>query len=201
LSAERPSPSPKPSPTPDPTPEPEPQPLPVTRLSFEWQDTDDLEGWTYSAEQVEIKRGGLLFKVPSRGAGTFELAQPVRLPLDVQFTVRVTTRGIGKRGVLWTTLGPAPGEGLASFAGATLYALEGEPRYLAGRRKPQALLGGRRHKVRIRFGRERTAGWLDDRRLFSHEATAGQGDLHLAFRLERGVAIDLRDLVIESGGP
>ena len=35
--------------------------------------------------------------------------------------------------------------------------------------------------------------------VFETARGAGSGDLRLAFRLERGVAIDLRDLVIEGG--
>jgi hypothetical protein len=171
---------------------------PLTTLDFDWG-SGGLGQWEFLSEQVEIKNGGLLFKVPSRGAGTFELKTPLQLPVDVSYSVRVTTRGLGRNGVLWTTLGPAPGEGFASFGGATLYRLRGGGSdYLAGRRKPQALFAGRRHKVRIHFGRELTEGWVDDKLLFSHATDAQLGPLRLAFRLERGVGIDLRHLVIEA---
>ncbi len=176
--------------------EPEAVQAPPKTLGFDWE-SGGLERWDYAGEQVGVKHGGLLFKVPSRGVGTFALKTPLQLPVDVSYTVRVTTKGIGRNGVLWTTLGPSVEEGLASFAGATLYRWGGgKSDYLAGRRKPQALLAGRRHKVRIRFGERLTEGWVDDKLLFAH-ATDGQlGSLRLAFRLERGVGIDLRDLVV-----
>jgi hypothetical protein len=166
------------------------------RVSYDWSSPAQLEDWSGAGEHVELSRGSLLFKVPSRGDATLAFRAPLRPPVEVSFSVRVTTRGVGRSGVLWTTWG-----NLASFAGASLYAVRGgEPRLLAGRKNPQTVFAGRRRKVRLRFESSRAAGWLDGKPLYDHllpDIDAGPNPIGI--RLARGVGVDLRDLVIEGG--
>jgi hypothetical protein len=112
----------------------------------------------------------------------------------VRYRVRLP-RALGRDGVVWTTFGP----GLASFAGAALFSIDGATRsHLAGSRTPQSALGGDRRRVRMTIDGGEAVGWIDDRERYRHPIDLTQ-PVRIAFHVERGVQIDVRDLVVEGG--
>ena len=138
--------------------------------------------------------GALVVAARARGKITLELGVPLREPIEVRYRVRVTTPSFGRNGMLATRFGP----GLASFAGAALYSLDADDQgvQLAGSRLPQSVIGGTRRVVRLTLADGVATGWVDERERYRHPVDVPQ-PLRVSLRVGGGVAIDLRDLVIE----
>jgi serine/threonine-protein kinase len=165
------------------------------RLSWTFDDPAQLEGWSRSGDgDADIASGALRVAARARGKVTLELGVPLREPIEVRYRMRVTTPSFGRNGVVATRFGPR----LASFAGAALYSIDADDEgvQLAGSRLPQSVIGGTRRAVRLTLDEGVATGWVDERERYRHPVEVPQ-PLRLSLRVAGGVAIDLRDLVIE----